>query len=73
MKTSITNVAAASSSLVAVVVAVAVAVANTVRPTLNVTSDSRNSDLSYFVPVYYSGRRRKKKAIMIMSATSCSS
>ena len=45
VKTSIKYVAAASSLLVAV------AVSNTIRPTLNVTSDRRNGELSYFVPV----------------------
>ena len=64
---SITNVAAASS------LSVAVAVSNTVRPTLKVKSDRRNGALSDFVHVYSPGRRRKKKAIMIMSATACSS
>ena len=67
VKTSITNVAAASS------LSVAVAVLNTVRPTLKVTSDRRNGELSDFVPVYSTGRRRNKKAVMIMSATACSS
>ena len=60
---SIKNVAAASSLLVAV------AGSNTVRPTLNVTSDRRNGELSDFLPVYSPGCRRKKKAIMIMSVT----
>ena len=64
---SITNVAAASSLSVAVVVL------NTVRPTLKVTSDRQNGALSDFVPVYSPGGRRKKKAIMIMSATACRS
>ena len=64
---SITKVAAASS------LSVAVAVSNTVQPTLKVTSDRQNGVLSDFVPVYSPGRRRKKKAIMIMSATACSS
>ena len=67
VKTSIKNVAAASS------LSVAVAVWNTVRPTLNVTSNRRNGELSYFVPVYSPGRRRKKKSIMIMYAPACSS
>ena len=53
-------------------VAVVVAVSDTVRPKLNVTSDRRNGELSDFVPVYSPGRRRKKKAIMIMYATDCS-
>ena len=69
VKTIITNVAAASSLLVAV----AVAVSNTVRPALNVKSDRRNVELSDFVCVYSPGRRRKKKANMIMSATAFSS
>ena len=64
---SITKVAAASS------LSVAVAVSNNVRPTLKVTSNRRNVVLSYFVPVYYPGRRRKEKAIMIMSVTAFSS
>ena len=33
-----------------------------------VTSDSRNGELSDLVPVYSPGRSRKKKAMMIMSA-----
>ena len=66
-KLSITNVVTASS------LSVAVEVSNTVRPTLKVTSDRRNGALSYFVYVYSPGHRRKKKAIMIMSATACSS
>ena len=52
---------------------VAVEVSNTVRLILKVTSDSRNGELSDFVPVYSPGRSRKKKAIIIMSATACSS
>ena len=67
VKTSIENVSAGSS------LSVVLAVSNIVQPTLNVTSDKRNGELSYFVPVYSPGRRRKKKAIMIMSATACSS
>ena len=63
----ITNVEAACSLLVVV------AVLNTVQPTLNVTSDRQNGELSDFVPVYSHGRRTKKKKIMIMSATACSS
>ena len=63
---SITKVASASSLSVAVVVS------NTVRPTLKVTSDRQNGELSDLVPMYSSGRRRKKKAIMIMSATAFS-
>ena len=47
---------------------VAVSVSNTVRLTLKVTSDSQNGELSDLVPVYYPGRSRKKKAMMIMSA-----
>ena len=54
-------------------VSVAVAVLNTVRPTLKVTSDRQNVALSYFVPMYSPGRKRKKKPIMIMSVTACSS
>ena len=50
-----------------------VEVLNTVRPTLKVTYDSQNGELSNFVPVYSPGRSRKKKAIIIMSATACSS
>ena len=46
---------------------------NTVRPTLKVTSDIRNGELSYLVPVYSPGQSRKKKAMMIMSAIACSS
>ena len=52
---------------------VAVEVSNTVRPTLKVTSDSQNGDLSDFVLVYSPRRSRKKKAMIIMSATACSS
>ena len=66
VKVRITKVAAARSLLVAV------EVSNTVRPTLKVTSDSRNGKLSDLVPVYSPGRSRKKKAMMIMSATACS-
>ena len=62
-ETSITNTEAVSSLLVAV------AVSNTVRPTLNVKSYRWNGDLSYFVSVYSPGRRRKNKAIIIMSVT----
>ena len=62
VKVRITKVAAARSLLVAV------EVSNTVRPTLKVTSDSRNGELSDLVPVYSPGRSRKKKAMMIMSA-----
>ena len=51
----------------------AVEVSNTAQPTLKVTSDSQNSKLSDFVPVYSPGRSRKKKAMMIMSASACSS
>ena len=51
----------------------AVEVSNTVRPTLKVNSDSPNGELSDFVAVYSTGRSRKKKAMSIMSATSCSS
>ena len=65
MKIITTNVAAASS------LSVAVAVSNTVRPTLKVTSDRENVELSDFMPVYSPGLRRKKKEIMIMSATAC--
>ena len=67
VKVRITKVAAARSSLVAV------SVSNTVRPTLKVKSDSRNGELSDLVPVYYPGRSRKKKAMMIISAIACSS
>ena len=67
MKTKITNRLAASSLLVEV------AVSNTVQPTLNITSDRRNGELSYFVSVYYPGRRSKKKEMIIMSVTVCSS
>ena len=63
----ITNVAAATSSYVAV------ALSNTVRPTLKVTSDRQNGVMSDFFPVYSPGRRRKKKAIIIMSTTACNS
>ena len=52
---------------------VAVEVSNNVQPTLKVTSDSRNGNLSDFVPVYSPGRSRKKKAMIIMSETACSS
>ena len=66
VKTSITNMAAASSLSVAVVVS------NTIRTTLSVKSDRRKGTLSYFVPVYYPGRRRKKKKeIIIISVTAC--
>ena len=51
----------------------AVEVSNTVRPTLKVTSDSQNGELSDLVPVYSPGRSKKKKEMMIMSATACSS
>ena len=61
-KVRITKVAAARS------LSVAISVSNTVRPTLKVTSDSQNGELSDLVPVYSPGRRRKKKAMMIMSA-----
>ena len=67
LKVRITKVAAARS------LSVAVEVSNTVRPTLKVTSDSQNGELSDFVPVYSPGRIRKKKAMIIMSATACSS
>ena len=50
-----------------------VEVLNTVRPTLEVTSDSQNSKLSDFVLLYSPGRSRKKKAMIIMSVTACSS
>ena len=63
VKTSIKNTAAATSVLEAV------AVSNTVRPTLRVTSDRQNGELSYFVPVYSPGRKRKKKSVIIMSVT----
>ena len=62
VKVRTTKVAAARSLLVAV------AVSNTVHPTLKVTSDSRNGELSDLVPVYFPGWSRKKKAMMIMSA-----
>ena len=62
MKVRITKVAAARSLLVAL------SVSNTVHPTLKMTSDSLNGELSDLLPVYSSGRRRKKKAMMIMSA-----
>ena len=52
---------------------VAFEVSNTVRLTLKVTSDSQNGELSDLVPVYSPGRSRKKKAMMIVSATACSS
>ena len=52
---------------------VAVSVSITVRPTLKVTSDSQNGELSDLVPVYSPGWIRKKKAMMIMSAIDCSS
>ena len=52
---------------------VAVEVSNTVCPTLKVTSDSRNGKLSDLVHTYSPGQSRKKKAMMIMSATFCSS
>ena len=67
VKVRITKVAAARSLLVAV------EVLNTVRPTLKLKSDSKNKELSDLVPVYYPGRSRKKKAMMIMSAIACSS
>ena len=63
VKISITNMTAASSLLVVL------AVSTTVRPTLKVTSDRQNGALSDFLPVYSPGRRRKKKEIVIMSAT----
>ena len=66
LKVRITKVAAARS------LSVAVEVSNTVRLTLKVKSDSQNGKLSDSVPVYSAGRRRKKKAILIMSATACS-
>ena len=66
-KVRITKVAAARSFLVEV------EVSNTVRPTLKVTSDSQNGELSDLVPVYSPGRSRKKKAMMIISAIACSS
>ena len=67
VKVRIMKVAAARS------LPVAVEVSNTVRMTLKVTSDSQNGKLSYFVSVYSPGWSRKKKAMMIMSATACSS
>ena len=67
LKVRITKVAEARSF------SVAVEVSNAVRPTLKVTSDSQNSELSDFVPVYSPGRSRKKKVMIIMSATACSS
>ena len=63
VKVRIKKVAAARSLLVSV------EVLNTVRLTLKVTSDSRNGELSDFVPVYSPGRSRKKKAMMMMSVT----
>ena len=63
VKVRIKKVAAARS------LSVAVEVSNTVRPTLKVTSDSQNGELSDSVHVYFSGRSRKKKAIIIMSET----
>ena len=66
-KVRITKVAAARS------LSVAVEVSNTVQPTLKVTSDNRNGELSDLVPMYSPGRSRTKKAIIIMSATACSS
>ena len=67
VKTSLTNVVVVSS------LSVVVAVSNTMRPTVNVAYDRRNGELSDFVPVYSPGLSRKKKAIMIMSVTSCRS
>ena len=67
LNVSITKVAAESS------LSVVVAVSNNLRPKLKVTSDRRKGELSDLVPVYSPGRRRKKKVIMIMSATACSS
>ena len=52
---------------------VAVEVSNTVQPTLKVTSDNRNGELSDFMAVYSPGWSRKKKEIMIMSMTAYSS
>ena len=67
VKTSITNTSAASS------LSVVVTVLNTVRPKMNVTYDRRKGELSYFVPVYSPGHRRKKKAIIVVSVKACSS
>ena len=51
VKVRIKKVVAARSLLVTV------EVSNTVRPTLKVTSDSRNGELSDFVPVYSTRRK----------------
>ena len=67
VKVRITKVAVARS------LSVAVEGLNTLRPTLKVTSDSQNGELSDLVPVYFPGLSRKKKAMMIMSAIACSS
>ena len=67
VKVRITKVATARS------LSVAVSVSNTVCPTLKVTSDSQNGELSDLVPVYSPGQSRKKKAMVIISAIACSS
>ena len=67
LNASITKVPAASSLSMAVVVS------NTVWPTLKVTYDRQNGELSDLVSAYSPGLRRKKKAIMTMYVTACSS